>query len=215
MEHITGYGLIERDAGREPPKMRALLKIVGDEPVTSLTLWKTPIAVSKFLNFITAGQYKKSLQKAGYDNLMHLAININGKYNLDKQMVLTFTRGSVKGETHPVQPDPGMTINSMLYNTKMYMGNEAYTSYNTRNNNCQDFMLALLSSNRINTPSATLFIKQDVGSILKDYPSYIESVANIGTKAQAILNRQFEGEGAPVALTPGSPASTARDIGKF
>jgi hypothetical protein len=41
-----------------------------------------------------------------------------------------------------------------------------FLSYSTRNNNCQDFILALMQSTFISTSANTLFIKQATQSLL-------------------------------------------------
>ena len=74
------------------------------------------------------------------------------------------------------------------------MGKEAYSSYSIKNN-CQQFLLNVLQANDLLTPEARQFIEQDVEKILKDLPSYSETVANFFTKVQASLNRIIEGNG--------------------
>ena len=183
---IQGTGIFLREPGLEPPKFRKLLSEVKDEPIKKLTLWRQPISVNSMLKFL-------KLNKT-YDDLFHLAININDEYNLDKQSVLTFERGKPKGETLEIPVSKDITIGEMIQKTKELMGKEAYTSYSVRNN-CQQFLLNVLSANGLLTPDARKFIEQDVEKILQDLPSYSETVANFFTKAQAIKDRLQEGEG--------------------
>lgn len=181
-----GTGMFVREPGLEPPKFRKLLEEVGDEKITKLTLWRQPISVNSILKFL-------KLNKS-YDDLFHLAININDKYNLDKQSVLTFERGKPKGETLEIPVNKDITIDELVQRTKKRMGNEGYSSYSVRNN-CQQFLLNVLSANGLMTTDARKFIEQDVEKILQDLPAYSEVVANFFTKAQAIKNRLQEGEG--------------------
>jgi hypothetical protein len=182
-----GTGTFVREPGLEPPKFRKLLEEVGNEKITKLTLWRQPISVNSILKFL-------KLNKS-YDDIFHLAVNINEKYNLDKQSVLTFERGKPKGETLEIPVNKDITIGEMIQKTKERMGKEAYTSYSVRNN-CQQFLLNVLSANGLLTSEARKFIEQDVEKILQDLPAYSEVVANFFTKAQSIVNRLQEGEGA-------------------
>jgi len=182
-----GDGMFTRTPGLEPPKFRKLLSEVGQEPITKLTLWRQPISVNSILKFL-------KLNKS-YDDLFHLAVNVNDKYNLDKQSVLTFERGKPKGETLEIPVNKDITIDELIQKTKKRMGNNAYSSYSVRNN-CQQFLLNVLSANGLMTTDARKFIEQDVEKILEDLPAYSEVVANFFTKAQAVGNRLLEGEGA-------------------
>jgi hypothetical protein len=181
-----GDGIFFRESGLEPPKFRKLLSEVKDEPVKKLTLWRQPISVNSMLKFL-------KLNKT-YDDLFHLAININDEYNLDKQAVLTFERGKPKGQTLEIPVSKDISIGEMIEKTKERMSKEAYSSYSIKNN-CQQFLLNVLQANDLLTPEAQQFIEQDVEKILKDLPSYSETVANFFTKVQASLNRIIEGEG--------------------
>ena len=181
-----GDGVFMRTPGLEPPKFRKLLQEVGDEKINKLVLWREPISVNSMLKFL-------KLNKT-YDDLFHLALNINDKYNLDKQSVLTFERGKPKGETLEIPVSKDITIREMIEKTKKRMGDNAYTSYSVRNN-CQQFLLNVLSANGLMTTEARKFIEQDVEKILQDLPKYSEVVANFFTGAQAVANRLIEGEG--------------------
>ena len=47
-----------------------------------------------------------------------------------------------KAENFHVQFPPGITLNVLLQNTKIKMGN-SFLTYSARDNNCQNFILAL------------------------------------------------------------------------
>lgn len=180
-----GDGIFRKD-GLEPPKFRNLLKQVGDEKITSLTIWREPISVNGVLKAL-------KLNKS-YDDLFHLALNINGKYNLDKQAVLHFERGKPKGETLNI-PSKNITINELIDRTRKRMGPRAYTRYSSKNNNCQDFLLNVLQANGLLTTDASKFIKQDIEKIFQGLPKYAEAVSDFITGTQAVVDRVLEGEG--------------------
>lgn len=184
---IEGSGLFFRDKGLEPPSFRKLLREVGLEDIKELTIWREPIALNKLKKLLGIKTY--------YDDLFHLSLNINEKYNLDKQAVLTFTRGEPKGEILKIQSPNNLTIQQLVDNTKKFMGKEKYTSYSSKNNNCQDFLLAVLQSNNLLTEDAKNFIKQDTNEIFKNLPKYSEFLSDTLTNTQAFINRQIQGEG--------------------
>ena len=191
----NGEGFFFRDTGREPPMFRRLLSAVKDERVKTLTLFRKPISVSKVLKFL---QLNKS-----YDELFHLGIIINGKYLLDKSSVLNF---EVSGVPHGSQvlylPVTQIwTIGEMIDNVKAAIGPAKYTDYDSRTNNCQDFLLSLLNSNGLLTSAAQEFIKQDTEKIFASLPSYAGVISNLVTGAEAFINRQLQGEGSEKYLS--------------
>lgn len=183
----NGEGLFLREKGVEPPSFRKLLKEVGNEVITKLTVWREPISINKLIKFFKI--------KTGYDDLFHLALNINDKYNLDKQAVLTFTKGKPKGETLQIGIPVNTTIQQLIDKTKERMGPEKYTSYSSKTNNCQMFLLNVLESNSILTEEARKFIEQDTETIFKGLPKYSSVISDLLTTGQAVINRLQEGEG--------------------
>jgi len=185
-----GDGFFERTAGKLSPKIRKLLEQVGDEKITSIKLFRKPISLSSFAKFIGA------LKGTAYDSLLHLGLILNNKYLLDKQEVIHFERGVPSGaETLDVEVDKDITINQLLEKTRQKMGDNAFTSYSSRRNNCQDFVQAVLSANGLSSPIYTKFIKQDTESIFKNLPSYAEKLSDFVTGAQRVVERVVQGEG--------------------
>lgn len=197
--HPTGRGL-KRKVGLYPPSMRKLLKEVGSETVKSLKVVRTPIAksVKGLLDLITLGQYDKAVKEAGYDNMLHLALFINEKYQLDKQAVVVFKKNN------PISPDSevmdvvvfpeGITIQSLIDKTKSYMGDENFSNYDAQKNNCQDFILAVLGSNGLLNAKLRKFIKQDAESVFKKLPEVSEKIAKVFTDTGAVVDKIIEGE---------------------
>ena len=191
-----GEGLLTRDVGRYPPAMRKLLNEVGNETITKITLFKYPLVeVSALAKFF-------SNKKIPYDELFHLGMSINGKYNLDKDRVLKFVRGVIPTKRNTQTMDvikvpikPRLSINALLEQTRLRIGNEKMTEYNAFRNNCQDFVMNLLITGDWSTPDTTKFINQNVKSFLKDLPEGTELITNAFTKVGAIVDRLKHGEG--------------------
>jgi hypothetical protein len=222
-----GEGLLTRDVGRYPPAMRKLLEQVGNESISKITLFKYPLVeVSALAKFF-------SNKKIPYDELFHLGMNINGKYNLDKDGVLHFVRGGIptKSNTQTMNVDkvpsqPKLTINALLEQTRLRIGNEKMTEYNAFRNNCQDIVTNLLITGNWSTPDTAKFVNQNVSSFLKDLPKGSELIANAYTKVGAVIDRLKHGEGerevvgtvgsyieeVPIANTEGIPPATDTDF---
>jgi hypothetical protein len=221
-----GEGLLTRDVGRYPPAMRKLLEQVGNETISKITLFKYPLvelsALAKFF----------SNKKIPYDELFHLGMNINGKYNLDKDSVLHFDRGGIptKPNTQTMNVDkvpsqPKLTINALLEQTRLRIGNEKMTEYSAFRQNCQHFVTNLLITGNWSTPDTAKFVNQNAESFLKDLPKGSELIANAYTKVGAIIDRLKHGEGiydegtgltpfeeVPIANTEGIPPATDTDF---
>jgi hypothetical protein len=188
---MHGQGIFFRDVGKLPPQARKLLQQVGDEKISSITLFRKPISLSSFAKFIGA------LNGTPYDKLFHLGMVINNKYLLDKQEVIHFERSGIPSgaETQDVEVDRDITINELLEKTRRRMGNANFSNYSSRRNNCQDFMLNVLSANGLSSPIYTKFIKQDTESVFQNLPSYAEKISDFLTGTQALVERQLSGEG--------------------
>ena len=186
-----GDGFFERTAGKLSPKIRKLLEEVGDEKITSIRLFRKPISLSSFAKFIGA------LKGTSYDSLLHLGLVLNNKYLLDKQEVIHFERSGVASgsETLDVDVNKDITINELLEATRRKMGDSNFTSYSSRRNNCQDFIMNVLSANGLSSPIYTQFIKQDLQQVFENLPKYAEQIADFVTGAQRVVEKVIQGEG--------------------
>ena len=94
-----------------------------------------------------------------------------------------------------VSVDKDITISELIEKTRKRMGDADFSNYSARKNNCQDFMMNVLSANGLSSPIYTKFIKQDVESVFNNLPSYAEKISDVITGAQALVERQISGEG--------------------
>ena len=189
----------KRKAGLLPPKARALLDKVGDETITSLTVVRTPLSsfVTTLLNVISLGAFQKAVKESPYEKMMHLAMVINGKYTTEKNEVIKFAQSNpVKSnsQTMSVPVSKKVTIRELFENGRKQMGDEKFTSYDARTNNCQSFLIGLLNGLFL-TDSVRSFIKQDAEQIFKKMPSLSEKIGRFLTDVGAVGERLVEGEG--------------------
>lgn len=209
---MEGEGIFFREAGKLSPKIRKLLEEVGNEVITSMTIFRKPISVSSFAKFLGV------LKNTPYDQLFHLGLILNGKYLLDKQEVIHFEPSTLPQgkdvETMEIKVDKDITINELLEKTRKRMGDSNFTSYSSRRNNCQDFLLNILDANGLNSPEYRKFIKQDLESVFNNLPTYAEKITDFLTETSRLVERQIEGEGQSDFITTSSAVMSRRQQGE-
>lgn len=199
----------KRKAGLLPPKSRALLEQIKDETISSLEIVRTPIEsyINKTLNVVSLGAWDQAVKSTGYDKLFHLSLFINRKYVFHKIEVTTLARENpIKSDSQVMDVSNvlskisstgiPLSIGQMIENTKKFMGDEKFTSYDPVANNCQDFLISVFKGNDILTPEIEKFIKQDAVSIFQKTPKITSMIARFVTDLGSRFNRLVEGEGA-------------------
>ena len=80
----------------------------------------------------------------------------------------------------------GITMNILLQNTKNKM-ESSFLSYSARDNNCQNFVPAILQSNGLSNPRNVLFTKQSTSDLFsKDLCKFTNTVTDIASKLDII-----------------------------
>jgi hypothetical protein len=196
---MQGDGLT-RDPSINPPPVRKILQSIGSEKVESLQLIRTPLSkISRFLlNIASLGQVERKLKETNIDQLFHLSLLINGKYELDKQDVIKLIRNpnAVKSdsETLIVPVSSNITINELLQNTQNQMG-DRYAPYDAVNNNCSIFISNVLSSNGLSTDNSDIFLNQKTIELFSKFPSITEKLVKLSTDLGAVVDKAIYGEG--------------------
>jgi hypothetical protein len=136
------------------------LNSVGKDKITSLTIWRNVLPYSKVVKFLSPD--------VAPDKLYHTSLNINGKYNLEKDgTTISFKRGGTKGETFSVNGVPNITIQELFDKTRKRMGDKDFTDYNIEKLNCQNFVDNILSAIGSNSAQAKKFTLQDVEKVIE------------------------------------------------
>lgn len=183
-----------------PLPVQKILQKYGDDEIVSLKLMRTPVpkVLSGVLTLFSGGKFGERMKENDFDTLFHLFIEAtlkNGtKIELEKNERITMLlnpKPRPKTEIEPIEQFPSnLTLTKLLKNTQQKMGKN-FLSYSARDNNCQDFLISLLSSNNLGTPQDMAFVKQDTKSLFEDLP-YLRKFANtltdIGAKVSAIVS---------------------------
>ena len=106
-------------------------------------------------------------------------------FNIEKTERITIGRYNIRkgSENMPVALPPGLTLNAMLERTHLLMGGK-FLTYSAYNNNCGDFVLAMLKANNLATPVNTLFVEQATQRLftpqLRKISNTLTDIATVG-----------------------------------
>lgn len=201
-KQFVDYLIPLRKPGVLEPSARKLLEKVGNEKITSIDLVRSPIPGTGFLKRL--GFYKKVLGELYYDDLFHLAIVINDKYDLEKDWVVRFKpkikRAKKEVLSVPLPTGYDTSIAEFIDNTRRAMGTRKFSEYNVITNNCQNFVSSALKANKIMTPEARKFARQNINELFNKLPRWATKLATAATNTRgplsfARINRLIRGEG--------------------
>lgn len=193
-----------------PPSVRAVLAKVGNTPIVSMQLRRDPIKapLNIALNLITQGKFEQAKRKYAYDKLFHLGLEVEikpsnsadetGRYVIEKNEVINVAPAKpYTNDTETLQVGmggTGRTINSLLNGARQIQGRNFY-NYDAFNNNCQDFIIAVLMGSGLASQSNKAWVKQPIAQVAAELPSYTSRLANIATDIGALANVVIEGRG--------------------
>jgi hypothetical protein len=230
IKEVAGNVLHTLTTKREPgvlpkPVQDKLLELeaTGQDVVTTLQLIRKPMDsyVKELLQGISWGAYKGAVQDSPYDEMFHLSLLVNGQYRLEKNEVIALTDAPAKLPKNAQfmrvalvsNTAATLTLRSLLEKTKEYMGDENFTNYHARSNNCQSFVMGVLHGNNLATELLHDFTYQDAETIFAQMPEYTTAVAVAMTDAAAVADKLIqdrppllEGQGLVAEL-----AQTSRD----
>ena len=149
------------------PMVDAYLYTYGNDPITEFIISRTVLnpMLTGAIGIISPSFRRKTRDTKLY-HLQVLFRTNRTSQNIEKTERITIGRFNNRrgSENMPVSIPNGLTLNMMLERTHLLMGGK-FLSYSASNNNCQDFILAMLQSNNLSTPVNTLFVKQATQSL--------------------------------------------------
>lgn len=187
----NAYKYIVRGEYDYPATMKGLLRQYGNNQVRQIIINRQPL--STFTNWLlqlgSGGEFFDKLRSSPYDKLFHLRsilILDNGKrIQFDKtqsvRMVLFSGDMNARGaESVEVSNVPSLTLGQIVENTRQSMGDKRFFTYSASNNNCQDFLTAMLNANISNASTYTNFVKQNTEFVFKNN-SFFRKLAHSAT----------------------------------
>lgn len=186
-----------------PPKVRNLIKIHGDKRITHITIDRTPVpsVLTSALNAVSFGAFKERFDKLPYDKLFHLRMDLtladNTHLAVEKNEVINMYLNPKKkkgGEQIDVIfRETDLTLNKLLAGGQSIQ-KDKWFGYSANNNNCQDFILALMNGSRIGNEQDKQFVKQDTSTLFKG-DSFLRKFSNTVTDIGAKVNEITTGTG--------------------
>jgi hypothetical protein len=165
-----------------------ILSANGEKKITGITIMRTPIEASKLLKVA-----KISLDDKPYDKLFHLYMVLTMEdgtqlaLEKNENIKLSIYNGRKGAEEFKIPKVPSKTLSVLLQKTEDRMG-YSYHRYDAIKNNCQDFLMNILSANSFGS-SAKTFIKQDVkGLVGKTGQKVLTGATRIFGIAQTLLD---------------------------
>ena len=161
-----------------PPNLKAIKNEFGEENITGISVCRAPVpsTITTAMNIVSLGGFNKVFGSLPYDKLFHLYIVINtnkGDFLLEKNERINATKSipNPQGlECRKISLSSPLLVNSLLDNTERKMGS-AFLPYSPSQNNCQDFITAILEANNLMTSELRSFVKQNTDEIFKQNPT--------------------------------------------
>lgn len=181
-----------------PPSFRTILEYNGDKKIKGIVIGRNVLSskIQSIINAVATDKAKEKLKEQGYDKLFHLFIVVflegGTKVRMERNQVLSASTSVGKVEEQmnfPVNKD--ITLNDFLEKAHQAQGSEFF-HYSAQTNNCQDFVLLLLSRNGLLTDSIRKFVKQDTAELTKPFFS---KVADVITDTAATVDKAIHGQG--------------------
>jgi len=175
------------------PSARKILEAKGDKLIKSIVVGRTPVqqAITMALNVVSQGQFQSNQDRLNYDKLFHLFTEItlaNGKnVRVEKNEVITMTMGFKQDpdtERQEVPMTKSISFRDLLENAKTKM-KQKFFAYDSANNNCQDFIMALLQGSGLGTQENYEFIKQNTKQLFEKIPrtrAMAKQITNLGQR---------------------------------
>lgn len=189
-----------------PPKMRDIIAKYGDIPILRMTACRTPVPslLTSALNVVSLGAFYEKFKNTPYDKLFHLDLRLELALKprttilIEKNEVLNAvvnpkTPGK-NTECSLIPKNKQLTLSKLLEGAKQIQGDKFF-KYSAYDNNCQDFIMAVLKGSGVGNEDNFTFIKQDTKELFKDLPG-TRKFANTVTDLGAVVNTIVEGAGA-------------------
>jgi len=185
------------------PKVRKILSEYGDKMVKSAIVMRKPLSslLMGALNTVSLGQFSKNLKNSPYDKLYHLALIVQledgTKLLIEKNEVINMDINlsmPSNAETLEVPNIPSnLIVNDMLMKTQERMGAD-YFKYNSKHNNCQNYIINILHANNMGDEATYTFVKQNTKDLFEGLTT-LRKVANTVTDLGAKVNEITTGAG--------------------
>lgn len=175
----------------------------GKGLIKSMKIVRVPVnkILINVLNYISLGLFKELLKTHGFDKLFHLSlvvtlnngnniiieklaeVNVSPKFKISKLAEVKIVRHYDSQSTD---------INHLLDDALKFMGKKSFFDYDAFENNCQNFILSILKSQKLNYDEYKNFIYQDIDKLYKELQEkagFVSTIAKFTTRTGVAFNR--------------------------
>jgi hypothetical protein len=188
---LTVDSLQGRRAGISPG-VDDFLKKHGNEIITQFTISRTvlnPLLTTAI--GVISPSFRCKTQDTKLYHLHVLICTTKTSLSLEKKSGITIGNYQKRNgsEDMYVSIPVGLTLNMLVDRTRSLMGGK-FLPYSARDNNCQDFILAILQSNNISNSTNVLFVKQATQSL---FTPELRKISNTITDIAGGVDKIFQG----------------------
>ena len=171
------------------PNVDLFLENHGDERIIEMIISRNEVSnlLVGSLKLISL-QFRNNLKN---DKLYHLKLLIrttHSNISLEKNegIFISPYHSEPHSENMIVKFQYGLTLNILLENTREFMGNK-FTLYSAKDNNCQNFILSILESNKLANSQNILFTKQSTTHLFSNnLRKLTNTVTDIASKVDIV-----------------------------
>jgi hypothetical protein len=164
--------------GYATQRVKNFMKEHGEEPITSLTIARTPIqsAIASTMELVSGGNFESSIKKQGYDKYFHLYLIINGKYKLEKNQTLNIIPYKKSEDEEQYELGlPNKTINEFIQKGIDQVGEkDFFGNYDGLKQNCQWLIMNLLKANGLSSKAVANFTVQDTEELQDNIEPFVK-----------------------------------------
>jgi hypothetical protein len=185
------------------PPVREIINKYANNTITGVTVGRAPVpgAITGALNVVSGGTFQEGMNRKPYDKLFHLflylTLNDGNKILFEKNATINSAVNSPlppDTETKIISlPNNTTTLKSFLQKGQEKMGKD-YFVYDPHYNNCQDYIMGLLTANGWGNQEDYQWIKQDTGQLFANN-KVLGTVAKGVTNFGGIIDRAIKGVG--------------------
>jgi hypothetical protein len=186
----TGDGLFSKKGDRYTAKVDKILKENGSKVIKSITVKRTPLnwLMTGTLNAVSFGLLNKRMEENDIDELFHLFMELvmedGMRIGLEKNERIDMNvnmKTRPKTQTEPINDvASGITLDELMKKTRDKMGDDKFFNYSAKNNNCSDFILAVMDANDIGNAGDKTFVRQDAKTLFGK-STFLRKLVNTAT----------------------------------
>ena len=188
----------KQSRGSFSPGVQSVLAKCGNDIVTNIRVCRDLVSESTeaLLNAVSLGKWNELKKKYGFDRFFHLYMlfDAGGKtLMLEKNQTINLTYYYKPcADSMFVSPGGTFTLNQMLDKTRSVMGTDDFFRYDAFTLNCQNFILNILRSNGLLSPSLEGFIYQNIKQIVDELPGYVKPIARGLTDVARVVDTALQ-----------------------